>query len=96
MLAALRAFGSSHGLPNRGRWEDTLQKVPDFIRSKEGKQGRIRCTPESGHCGARLACPLCAISGLMHRSKTISLFDHLVGDSQKFRRQVDALGFRSF
>ena len=42
MLAALMAFGSSHSRPSRACREDTLQKVPDFIESKEGKQGRIR------------------------------------------------------
>ena len=29
----------------------------------------VRFTPKSGHCRARLGCPLCAKSGLMHRSK---------------------------
>jgi hypothetical protein len=28
-------FWSSHGLPSRACWEDTLQKVPDFIGSEE-------------------------------------------------------------
>ena len=40
---------SSHSLPNRARWEDTLQEVPYFIGLEEQKRGRICCTPESGH-----------------------------------------------
>jgi len=36
-----RAFGSSHGLPSQTCWEDTLQKVPDFVGSKERKRVRI-------------------------------------------------------
>jgi hypothetical protein len=30
-----------------------------------------RCTPESGHCSARFAWQKSAISGLMHRSKSV-------------------------
>src|SRR6516165_9252525 len=37
----------------------------------------------------RLGCPLCAKSGLMHRSK-ISLFDHLVGVGKQHRRHGEA------
>ena len=53
MLAALMAFGSSHSRPSRACWEDTLQKVSDFIGLEEQKRGRIRCIPESGHGSAR-------------------------------------------
>jgi hypothetical protein len=28
----------------------------------------VRYFPKSGHCGATVGCPLCANSGLMHRS----------------------------
>jgi hypothetical protein len=30
---------------------------------------QLRCASESRHCAPRLACPLSAISGLMHRSR---------------------------
>jgi hypothetical protein len=36
----------------------------------------VRFTPESGHDASGLRCPLCAISGLMHRSK-IYLYSRL-------------------
>jgi hypothetical protein len=51
--------------------------------SKADMTGRIcnvRFTPESGHCGVTVGCPLCAKSGLMHRSNRLHLLDHLVGD----------------
>jgi hypothetical protein len=35
----------------------------------EARQSDVRYSPKSGHSVARLRCPLCAISGLMHRSK---------------------------
>src|SRR5471030_2394853 len=38
----------------------------------------VRYASNSGQTQARLECPLCATSGLMHRSKK-ALFDHLVG-----------------
>jgi hypothetical protein len=47
----------------------------------------VRFTPESRHRGALLACPLCAISGLMHRNKKLSLFEA--------RSCVDELGHPS-
>jgi hypothetical protein len=31
----------------------------------------VRFTPKSGHCRATVGCPLCARSGLMHRSKIL-------------------------
>jgi hypothetical protein len=45
----LTSHGSSHGLPSLGCWEDTLQKVADFIGAEEKKHGHVRFTPESGH-----------------------------------------------
>ena len=39
---------------------------------------RVCFTPNSGHVQRTSPCPLCANSGLMHRSKQ-HLFDHLVG-----------------
>ena len=39
----------------------------------------VRFTPKSRHRLARWRCPLCAKSGLMHRSKKARSFDHLVG-----------------
>ena len=44
---------SSHDLPSRGCWEDTMQKALDFIGVGEGKSHRVRCTPESGHSRKR-------------------------------------------
>ena len=44
-----QASKSSHSLPSRGSWEDTLQEVPDFIGSDEQKSRSVRFTPESGH-----------------------------------------------
>jgi len=52
-------------------------KTP-IIAPQRGGASRVRFTPESGHRAPRLACPLCAKSGQMHRSIT-NLFDHLVG-----------------
>jgi hypothetical protein len=40
-------------------------------------------TPKSGHSVARLGCPLCAKSGLLHCSKKYWLFDHLVGGGEQ-------------
>ena len=51
-------YASSHSLPSAGCWEDTLQKVPDFIGADEQKSRSIRFTPESGHSEARRKCPL--------------------------------------
>ena len=45
----LTRHGSSHDLPNRVCWEDTFQKVPDFIGAGVEKPCPIRFTPESGH-----------------------------------------------
>jgi hypothetical protein len=42
----------------------------------------VRFTPESGHSPTRSGRLLWAISGLMHRSKTLSLFDHLAVSRQ--------------
>src|SRR5262249_54842421 len=63
---------SSHSRPSRACWEDTLQEVPDFIGSEEQKQVRIRCTPESRHCGARVTRPLCAKSGHWPQSSIVT------------------------
>jgi hypothetical protein len=49
----------------------------------------VRFTPKSGHCRATVGCPLCAKSGLMHRSDK-TLFDHLVGSAEQRQRYVDA------
>jgi hypothetical protein len=73
--------GSSHDLPSLGCWEDTLQKVTDFIGAKEKKHGHVRFTPESGHCGARSECPLSAKADSCTAGKWV-LFDHLVGDGE--------------
>jgi hypothetical protein len=43
----------------------------------------VRITPKSRHVQCGSACPLRANSGLMQRSKKISLFDHLVGKPKK-------------
>src|SRR5262245_1785144 len=45
-------------------------------------RGYVRFTPESGHVRCKKGCLLWAISGLMHRSKTV-LFDNLVGTSKQ-------------
>ena len=39
----------------------------------------FRCSSNNGHHKDRAPCPKGAMNGLMHRSKTASLFDHLVG-----------------
>ena len=39
----------------------------------------VRFTPDSGHVRCKEGCPLCALSGLMHRSKPVCLFDQLIG-----------------
>src|SRR5262249_61783977 len=51
-----------------------------------------RFTPESGHVRCKQECPLWAKSGLMQRSKG-SLFDQLVGDREKIRRDSEAERF---
>jgi len=43
----------------------------------------VRFTPKSGHCGARLACPLCAKSGHSALQQKYRLFDHFVGSREK-------------
>jgi hypothetical protein len=52
----------------------------------------VRFTPKSGHCRTTLGCPLCAKSGLMHRSN-LSLFDHLVGCGEQCLRDGQAERF---
>jgi hypothetical protein len=47
----------------------------------------VHFTPKSGHCRMTVGCPLSAISGLMHRSKELSLFEA--------RSCVDELGHPS-
>jgi hypothetical protein len=54
----------------------------------------VRFTPNSGHWNSAARCPLCAKSGLMHRSKTAASFDDLVSDSQKTWRDDKAKRFR--
>ena len=56
-------------------------KTP-IIAPQRGGASRVRFTPESGHRAPRLACPLCAKSGQLHRSIT-NLFDHLVGAGEQ-------------
>src|SRR6478752_80517 len=46
--------------------------------------------PESGHVQCKSQCPLRANSGLMHRSKKRSLFDHLIGAGDERRRDGEA------
>ena len=45
----LTRHGSSHNLPSKVCWEDTFQKVPDFIGAGAEKPCPIRFAPESGH-----------------------------------------------
>ena len=48
------------------------------------RRRNVRFTPKSGHWSARIECPLCAKSGLMHRDiRRKTLFDHLVGAQQE-------------
>src|SRR5262245_11722102 len=49
----------------------------------------VRFAPESGHLATRLACPLCAKSGLMHCSKT-GIFTRL----PRRRGRAASAGFR--
>ena len=42
--------------------------------------------PNSGQIADISGCPLSAKSGLTHRSKTASLFDHFIGDQQQVAR----------
>src|ERR1700732_539588 len=46
----------------------------------------FRFAPELGHCSTHPPLRICANNGLMHRSKTLSLFDHLVGAGEQGRR----------
>ena len=56
-----------------------------------GKLRRGVFAPESRHCSASLACPRCAKSGPMRRSKQRSSFDRLVGAaSHRWRRAPKA------
>jgi hypothetical protein len=45
--------------------------------------------PQSGHQLSVSGCPLCAISGLLHRNKEL-LFQHLVGNSEERRRHIQS------
>src|SRR5262249_3137748 len=60
-------------LPLYGGATHQLAELPDVRFGSKADIGEgatdVRFTPESGHCGVRLACPLCAKSGLMHCSK---------------------------
>jgi hypothetical protein len=51
----------------------------------------VRFTPESGHWRAIAGCPLCAIFGLVHRSKQATSFDNL-WNAEHFRPKLTALG----
>ena|SRR5258705_135497 len=50
----------------------------------------FRFTPESRHPAVGLGCPFRAKKRLMRRSKSTSLFDHLVGAGQQRRWHDDA------
>jgi hypothetical protein len=52
--------------------------------------GHVRFTPKSGHVRRKPSCLLWANSGLMHRSKKRSLFDHLIGAGDERRRDGEA------
>jgi hypothetical protein len=63
------------------------QKRPAHVRYGSGADitrllSNVRFTPVSGQSADILPCPLCAISGLTHRSKKAPLFDHLVGEDK--------------
>src|SRR5262249_8712671 len=46
----------------------------------------VRFTPESGQAALASICPLCAKTGLTHRSKISALIDHLVGARKRLAR----------
>src|SRR6516165_401858 len=49
-------------------------------------QNDVRFTPKSGHWLSVSGCPLCATSGLTHRSKIVTYSTTLVGASKQRRR----------
>ena len=49
----------------------------------------VRFTPKSGHRSTRRQCPLCAKSGLMHRSKQ-ALVKSLTGKRAAGEKRVDS------
>ena len=50
----------------------------------------VRFTPKSGHWNSAAECPLCAKSGLVHRSNFLLLFDLPVGATNQRKRYARA------
>src|SRR5262245_66316431 len=58
--------------------------------------GDVRFTPNSGLLQRTRPCPLWANSRLMQRSKTASLFDHLIRTGEQRRRHSQPKRLRGF
>jgi hypothetical protein len=67
--------------------------VHSIIRDRGGRSHttvHVRFAPKADKEAGIALSPLCAISGLAHRSKTALSFDHLVGADHHRQRHVDA------
>jgi hypothetical protein len=62
------------------------------VAAKNKCSGNVYFTPKSGHFQRTRPCLFWAKSGLMHRSKEQSLFDHLVGTAEHLRWHCETQG----
>ena len=88
------AFGYQGGLNAWRKLEPdkfTDAEVETFKAEWRGAHPEVRFTPNSGHSGGELRCPLCANS--RHQP---SLLDHLVGTGEQRLRYFDAKRLSGF